>query len=92
VSIVKSFVQPVFTRWKYRNLCPCEEPASMRCTKHHSKLCGSRLCIAMHRWAHGDETCTIQALRGPLDYAIYALGTLVVVLFMVMVAVRWESM
>lgn len=86
--MLQSFLKPLYFRWRSRNVCPCECVATMRCSKHGSKLCSDRLCVGLHRWAFSDETCTIESLRGPLDYAIYALGVLVAVLFVVMVWVR----
>ena len=83
----KEFLQPVWLRWQKRRECACETPATMRCTRHKSHLCGGRMCTELHRWAHDNERCVFEAMNGPLDYAIYTLGVLVVGLFLVWTAI-----
>lgn len=86
-----TFLSLLLIRLHMRSLCPCESPATMRCSKHGSKLCSDPLCRELHRWAHNSwakdtDPCLIQALRGPLDYSIYALAVIVVGLGLVLSA------
>jgi hypothetical protein len=82
----KGFLEPALLRWQKRRECACEEPATMRCTRHKNHLCGGRTCTDLHRWAHDYEPCVFEAMNGPLDYALYTLGVLVAGLSLLWVA------